>query len=787
MRSLSLRQSHRRSIRQKRLLFESLDERALLAVVANSDGPYTTNEDTAFDLPGGAAEVLIPRGSTWSYLDEMTNGRGTPPTPMETYPTDDLNEADATPGVADAWNSPDFNPGSSDPAIGAWSSGTAVFGSGALSVPIVTQLMGNASTTYTVTTYLFVKKFTVEAATLAGNPTYVVDLLADDGGVLYLNGTEIGRYRMATGNVTATQMANAGGPENYATVALSKTPAEINALLVAAPAENTIAFELHQNGTTSTDSGFDLSLSATGPGGVLANDTIDNPATVASVTVTTQPTSGTVTIQPNGAFRYTPATNFNGTVTFEYTVGNGVEMDTAMVTIDVTPVDDIPDAVSDTYTTFANTPLVVNATTPPAPTVLLPQGSAWDYLDKITNGAGGTPNESYPLDAQGDAWNETDFDTGTSDSAIGTWANGNAPLVFGALGCCTSGTTLEGTAADHTTYLFRRTITLTAADVAAIATRGLRVRNVIDDGAIVYFDGLEVQRVRMNAGAVTTNTFANGNGPEGTAGSNTLPGSFTILPTALTAGVHTIAVEVHQVNATSSDAGFDGQIEIPGFVGLLNNDTDVENDPVTEITVVPGQEVQDGTLTLAQDGTFTYTPNADFVGVDMFQYTITANGATSTPTTVTINVVAGSSTCNASPDLNGVGGVNRTDWRILAGNYGTRTVATASQGDLDCDGAVGLSDLIILRNALTPGAARDAASAVFARAEAVDRVFGEPVLRAATPARATLVSGVRTAAISERPTVRETVSRSLRTERSTRSTTARRVTSALSSARDVDF
>jgi hypothetical protein len=167
----------------------------------------------------------------------------------------------------------------------------------------------------------------------------------------------------------------------------------------------------------------------------------------------------------------------------------------------------------------------------------------------------------------------------------------------------------------------------------------------------------------------------------------------------LTAGTHTIAVEVHQAAVGSSDAGFDGQLEIPGFVGILNNDTDVENDPITAITLVPGQGVQNGTLNVNQDGTFTYTPNANFTGADTFQYTVTANGLTSAPATVTINVVPGASTCTPNPDLNGVGGVNRVDFSILAANYGIRTGATAAQGDLNCDGAVGVRDLVILRNA----------------------------------------------------------------------------------------
>ena len=64
------------------------------------------------------------------------------------------------------------------------------------------------------------------------------------------------------------------------------------------------------------------------------------------VTANTEPTNGTVTITPDGNYTYTPALDFNGTDSFEYTIsdGNG-GTDTATVTITVNPVDDIPSAV----------------------------------------------------------------------------------------------------------------------------------------------------------------------------------------------------------------------------------------------------------------------------------------------------------------------------------------------------------------------------------------------------------------------------------------------------------
>ena len=51
--------------------------------------------------------------------------------------------------------------------------------------------------------------------------------------------------------------------------------------------------------------------------------------------------------------------------------------------------------------------------------------------------------------------------------------------------------------------------------------------------------------------------------------------------------------------------------------GVLSNDTDVDGNTLT-VSVVSGPS--NGTLSLSSDGSFTYTPNATFTGVDQFVY-----------------------------------------------------------------------------------------------------------------------------------------------------------------------
>jgi large repetitive protein len=70
--------------------------------------------------------------------------------------------------------------------------------------------------------------------------------------------------------------------------------------------------------------------------------------------------------------------------------------------------------------------------------------------------------------------------------------------------------------------------------------------------------------------------------------------------------------------------------------GVLGNDTDVENDPLTSVLV---NGPASGTLTLNANGSFTYTPNTNFHGTDSFTYRAHDGQTSSAPATVTITVV----------------------------------------------------------------------------------------------------------------------------------------------------
>jgi YVTN family beta-propeller protein/VCBS repeat-containing protein len=102
----------------------------------------------------------------------------------------------------------------------------------------------------------------------------------------------------------------------------------------------------------------DTPLAAPVPG-VLANDADaeGNPLTVALVT---GPAHGALTLDPTGAFTYTPAPDFAGTDTFTYRANDGAaDSPPATVTIAVGPVNDAPVAAGTSATTAANTPVAI--------------------------------------------------------------------------------------------------------------------------------------------------------------------------------------------------------------------------------------------------------------------------------------------------------------------------------------------------------------------------------------------------------------------------------------------
>ena len=152
-------------------------------------------------------------------------------------------------------------------------------------------------------------------------------------------------------------------------------------------------------------------------------------------------------------------------------------------------------------------------------TTLIPLGSSWKYLSQ---GSAAPTN-----------WNTSSF----SDAA---WSAGNAQLGFGDEATVTpqvvSGSTVI------TTY-FRKTISI-------VTPSNCSVSMVIDDGSVVYINGVEVNRFNLPTGTILYSTLT----PTFTENA---PVTFTVPASVFISGSNIIAVEVHQNALNSSDVSFD--------------------------------------------------------------------------------------------------------------------------------------------------------------------------------------------------------------------------------------
>lgn len=87
---------------------------------------------------------------------------------------------------------------------------------------------------------------------------------------------------------------------------------------------------------------------------LVQNDT-DIEGQALSIASVASPINGSVTLVDAMTVAFTPDANFNGTASFEYTVTDGVDSDTGLVTVTVNPVNDAPVAVDDIASARINT------------------------------------------------------------------------------------------------------------------------------------------------------------------------------------------------------------------------------------------------------------------------------------------------------------------------------------------------------------------------------------------------------------------------------------------------
>jgi len=139
---------------------------------------------------------------------------------------------------------------------------------------------------------------------------------------------------------------------------------------------------------------------------------------------------------------------------------------------------------------------------------------------------------------------------GYNDSA---WPSGGGLLHVESAALATNKTT--ALALGQPTYYFRRKVSVPALTAGVT----VRFRVMLDDGYVLWVNGRRAHVLGMPEGGVTHDTFASRS-----VGDAALEGPFTLPSDLLVPGENTFAVEVHQVNAGSSDVVFGLEVTLEG-------------------------------------------------------------------------------------------------------------------------------------------------------------------------------------------------------------------------------
>ncbi|HIF9171145.1 TPA: tandem-95 repeat protein, partial [Photobacterium damselae] len=321
------------------------------------------------------------------------------------------------------------------------------------------------------------------------------------------------------------------------------------------------------------------------------------------------PTNGSVTVNPDGSWEYVPNTDFNGEDSFTVVVddGNG-GTDTITVTVNVTPVNDAPVGED------------VSAETPEE-TAVTGQLTATDVDgDNLTFKPGSDPTNGQVTVNPDGSWEyvpNPDFNGEDSFTVVVDDGNGGTdtitvtvnvtPVNDAPVGEDVSAETQEETAV---------TGQLTATDA--------------DGDNLTFKPGTNPENGQVTVNADGSWEYVPNpdfNGED----------SFTVVVDDGNGGTDTITVTVNVTPVNDAPVGEDVSAETQeetAVTGQLTA-TDADGD---NLTFKPGSDPTNGQVTVNPDGSWEYVPNPDFNGEDSFTVVVDdGNGGTDT-ITVTVNV-----------------------------------------------------------------------------------------------------------------------------------------------------
>ncbi len=375
----------------------------------------------------------------------------------------------------------------------------------------------------------------------------------------------------------------------------------VDAPTVCSPATVNITVFDAVNDSNSTLTGQPVAGNAAGNDAFPSGSTFTAPASSAN--------GGTVGMNPDGSYTYTPAPGFSGIDSFSYTLclpaPNQTICDTATVSIAVRP-----DAVNDSGSTAVNVPLSGSVA---GNDVAAPPGSAFTPLSGPANG-------TLSLSSNG--------------SYVYTPAPGYAgPDSFAYQVCLPS---------PYQTLCDAATVTLSvtpdARDDAGLTPINTPLNGTVggNDVGVPAGAGFSVVSGTSN-GSVTLN--ADGSYVYTPAAGYTGPDSFSYrvcLPSPNQTLCDTATVQLTVFGAVADQAVT--RVDTPVSGNVASNDLVVPANSTFSRATDPAH----GSVTVNPDGTYTYTPAAGYRGVDSFTYQVCAPSPNQTvchTATVTVNVL----------------------------------------------------------------------------------------------------------------------------------------------------
>jgi VCBS repeat-containing protein len=484
----------------------------------------------------------------------------------------------------------------------------------------------------------------------------------------------------ANGSFSYTPEAGFVGTDTFTYVALlGDVPSNVATVTIDVLGVNTPP--VAQDDDYSTDEDVPLTIAAPG---VLGNDTDDDGDSLTAV-LTTDAVHGSVVLQSDGSFTYTPDDDFNGIDSFQYVANDGtVDSEVATVTITVDPVNDRPVAVDDDYAAALNQPLVVAAvdgvlindtdadddpltavllTNPSHGTVqLAPDGSftytaATDYvgLDSFTYAANDGTVDSAPatvtITVAGPSRVKIRLETANlANQAISSIGPGGEFLLKAYVEDV-SAVPRDGVFAAYLDVMYDDTLVSVSGAIVYgekypnQPSGNTSVPGLIDE--VGAFDGTKflgageflLFSIPMTADAEGVAVFTGDPADQRPAHDVLLFGtSQAVPPDEVDYGTVELEIEAGEAPVAVDDdyeTDEDTPLSVSAQDGVLANDTDVDSE--TLFATLVSQPLH-GSVTLDPDGSFDYVPAANFFGTDTFTYRASDGAQTSNLATVSITV-----------------------------------------------------------------------------------------------------------------------------------------------------